>query len=391
VKDQYDIVVVGGGPAGSWAAKHAAEKGVSVLMVEKNREIGIPVRCAEGISEIGLRSLVDIRDSWIARIINGFRLIAPDGTVVESKAEGRGIVLHRKHFDCDLAEMASQAGTDILTKAFVHDLVMQNGQVVGVKLNHMGKAYQISCAIVIGADGVESRIGRWGGLDTRTVPADMETCVQMTLADIDIDPDYIELYFGRQVAPGGYLWIFPKGPDSANVGLGISGTYAKVKKPIEYLREFVNKRFPKAAVLKIVAGGVPVMPTLKEIVRDGLMLVGDAAHQANPVSGAGIGNAMIAGKIAGRVAAEAILQGDVSMRRLSGYAREWHKAEGKNNDRFYRIKGIVDRFSDEDLNRTAQFLLELRPEERTPLQIFKKALYKHPKLILEAVKAFGTS
>jgi len=389
LKEKYNIVVVGGGPAGSWSAKHAAERGASVLLVEKDREIGISVRCAEGISEAGLRNLVDIRDCWIAQIIKGFRLVAPDGTVIESNTEGRGIVLHRKRFDYDLADMASQAGADILTKAYAHDLIMHDSKVMGVQLNHMGREHRISCSIVIGADGVESRVGRWAGLDTRTVPEDMETCVQMTLANIDIDPDFIELYFGRQVAPGGYLWIFPKGPDSANVGLGISGTYAKVRKPIDYIQEFVNKRFPNASVLKLVAGGVPVMPTLRAIVKDGLMLVGDAAHQANPVSGAGIGNAMIAGRIAGRVAAEAVQEGNVSAKRLSVYTKEWHKAEGKNNARFYKIKRIVDRFSDDDLNRTARFLLEVPPGDRTPVQIFKKALYKHPKLIIEAIKAFG--
>ena len=104
MKNKYDIVVVGGGPAGSWAGKHAAEKGVSVLLLEKDREIGMSVRCAEGISEIGLRSLVDVKDCWIAQVIKGLRLIAPNGTVVESSAEGFGIVLNRKRFDYDLAQ-----------------------------------------------------------------------------------------------------------------------------------------------------------------------------------------------------------------------------------------------------------------------------------------------
>ena len=389
MKNKYDIVVVGGGPAGSWAAKHAAEKGVSVLLLEKDREIGMSVRCAEGISEVGLRSLVDVKDCWIAQVIKGLRLIAPNGTVVESSAEGFGIVLNRKQFDYDLAHMASQAGAEVVTKAYVHGLLKRDGRVTGVKLSHMGQECKVSCSIVIGADGVESRVGRWAGLDTRTIPKDMETCVQMTLTNIDIDPDIVEFYFGRQVAPGGYLWIFPKGSGTANVGLGISGLYSRNKKPLHYLREFVGDRFPDASILKTVAGGVPVMPTLKEIVKDGLILAGDAAHQANPVSGGGIGNAMIAGRIAGRVAAEAVQEGEVTAKRLSAYAKEWHKAEGKKNERFYKIKKVVDRFSDEDLNRTAEMLLSVPPEERTPLQIFKKALCKHPKLIIEAIKAFS--
>ena len=389
MRDGYDVVVVGGGPAGSMAASYAAESGVSVLLLEKDREIGTPVRCAEGVSEAGLQQLVDVKDYWIAQVIKGARLIAPDGTVVESNTGERGFVLHRKLFDYDLAVAASEAGAAVVTKAYVHGLLMEDGRVTGVRVAHMGEMYSIRSSVVIGADGVESRVGRWAGMDTRTVPEDMETCVQMTLANIDIDPEFIEVYFGHDVAPGGYAWIFPKGGKTANVGLGISGLYSGDRKPLAYLQAFVEQKFPRASVLTIVAGGVPVMPTLKEVVKDGLMLVGDAAHQANPISGAGIINAMTAGRIAGRVAAEAVRAGDVSTKGLSAYPKEWHRAEGKNNERFYKIKQVVDHFSDEDLNRTARLLLSVPQEERTVLQIFKKALFEHPKLIVEAAKAFG--
>lgn len=389
MKDRYDVIVVGGGPGGSWAAKHAAEGGASVLLLEKDREIGIPVRCAEGLSELGLKRVVEVKDHWISQVIRGTRLVAPDGTVIESFAEGIGFVLNRKLFDYGLAAMASQAGADVLTKAYVHGLCMVDGVVNGVKMTHMGQKHRISSSVVIGADGVESRVGRWVGLETRIHPEEMESCVQMTLTDIDIDPGVVEFYFGRQVAPGGYLWIFPKGSRTANVGLGISGVYSRVKKPLFYLQEFVERKFPGASVLTMVAGGVPTVPTLKKIVRDGLMLVGDAARQANPMTGGGILCAMIAGKIAGRVVADAVRAGDVSAKRLGTYPREWHKTEGKKNERIYRIKTVVDRFSDEDLNRTAQMLLSIPPEERTALQIFKKALFNHPKLILEAAKVFS--
>ena len=108
------------------------------------------------------------------------------------------------------------------------------------------------------------------------------------------------------------LLNFPKNDRVANVGLGISGEYARYKSAKKYLKEFIDKHFPNSAVLYTVVGGVPCAPTLKKIVADGLMLVGDAAHQVNPISGGGIATAMIAGKIAGCVAAEAIKEDDFS-------------------------------------------------------------------------------
>ena len=388
MKERYDVIVVGGGPAGLWAAKHVAEKGVRVLLLEKDREIGTPVRCAEGVSESGLRRVVEVKDRWVAQVVKSARLVSPDGTVVESTSGEIGFILQRKLFDYDLAVAASKVGAEVMTRAYVHGLVMEDGFVRGVEVTHMGRIRRIRGSVVIGADGVESRLGRWAGLETRISPEEVETCVQMTLAGIDIDPEIVEFHFGREIAPGGYLWIFPKGRETANVGLGISGAYSGTKKPLIYLKEFVERRFPGASVLTMIAGGVPAVPTLKKIVTDGMMLVGDAARQVDPLTGGGIVNAMLAGRIAGRVAAEAVQEGDVSAKRLSVYAREWHKIEGRNNEISYKIKKVVDRLSDDDLNKIARMLLGVPPEKRTALRIFRTALFKHPKLILEASKIF---
>jgi len=388
MKEKYDIVVVGGGPAGSWTAKNAAENGASVLVLEKDREIGLPVRCGEGISEPGLKKLVDVKEQWIAAKIKGAELIAPNGTVVRTYASGFGYIVHRKVFDADLAAMAAEAGAEIKTRAYVHDLIIENGKIAGVEFSHLGQAYRVKAKIVIGADGIESRVGRWAGIDTSVPMNEMDTCVQMTLANININPEVVQFYLGKDIAPGGYLWVFPKGPRSANVGLGISGDYSGDKKAIDYLTDFIDKRFPAASVLTMVAGGVPTMKTLDTIVRDGLMLVGDAAHQINPLSGGGILYAMIAGKCAGRVAAEAIKANDVSARRLQEYVKEWMNEGGKNNERAYRIKSVVNHFSDEELNRIGDMLKDVPPEKMTILQIFKTALVKHPKLILDASRIF---
>ncbi len=388
MKNHYDIIVVGGGPAGTWTAKHAAEKGMSVLLLEKDREIGLPVRCAEGVSKNGIEEMVDVKDRWIAQVIHGAWIVSPNGTVVEAYPDESGYVLHRKFFDADLAACAAEAGCEIVTKAYVYGLLNNNGTVNGVRVSYLGSDYDISCSIVVGADGVESRIGRWGNLVTVVPTEYMASCVQMTLTGIKINPDIVRFYFGREVAPGGYLWVFPKGPGTANVGLGISGEFSKQKKPLHYLQAFIEKTFPKASVLTMVAGGVPLIPTLNHIVNDGLMLVGDAARQANPLTGGGIVNAMIAGRIAAEVAASAVKDGDVSAKRLSFYPRQWHKAEGKNNVRSFKIKQVVSRIPDEELDRMAKMLLGIPPEKRTAFQLFKAALKKHPKLLLDAAKIF---
>lgn len=388
MNDAYDIIVVGAGPAGSTAAFYAAQQGAKVLLLEKDREIGIPVRCGEAVGEKGIRQVVDLRPEWIANRIEAVRLIAPDGTCVTVQHEDIGFILDRKRFDHDLAMMAAQQGVNIVTKAYVCGLLRANGAVAGVEVQHLGNRYQIPARIVIAADGVESRVGRWAGLKTNVRLRDMETCVQMVVSNVTLERRFGDFYFSNQMTPGGYIWVFPKNEHLANVGLGISGEYAAHKPPLAYLREFVAWRFPKAAILTLVAGGVPCAPLMEEVVTDGLMLIGDAAHQANPLTGGGIVLSMLASRIAGRVAAEAIKNNDVSHKQLSAYAREWEKTYGASHRRSYRLKEAVYKLTDDDLNRTAAAMASIPPEQHTIVNIFKTALIQHPRLIPDIIKIF---
>lgn len=386
---KYDIVVVGAGPAGSTAARFAAQSGASVLLLEKDREIGIPVRCAEGVGEKGLETVVKIKPHWIAQEITGVTFMPPSESQVEVESNEVGYVLNRKIFDYELAQIAASEGADVLTRAYVHGLLFKNEQVAGVKLQHLDKEYEIETSIVIGADGVESRVGRWAGLKTKTSMKDMETCAQVTASNIELDEKHCHFYFSNEKYPGGYLWIFPKGNGLANIGLGISGEFSRYKSPFAYLQNFLQENFPNAAILTTVAGGVPCSPTLNQIVSDGLMLVGDAAHQANPVSGGGITSGMIAAKIAGQVAGAAVAQGNVSKKRLNEYVNRWNKAEGNKHKVFYKLKKFVYNLTDEELDNAARILLNMPMEKRTLVSIFKAALIKHPSLIVDIIKAFA--
>ena len=226
-------------------------------------------------------------------------------------------------------------------------------------------------------------------MDTRTKMKDMETCVQYTARDIHVSENHLHLYFSSQYAPEGYLWIFPKGDGLANVGLGISGRAARQKSPLAYLNEFMQERFPDAAMLTSVAGGVPCDKTLDQIVGDGFLLVGDAAHQVNPITGGGIVPALVAGKIAGEIAGLAITKGDVSAKALQDYPKRWHKAEGKNHQIFYKLKEYIYKLTDDELEDIANVGLSVPLEKRTMLTLFRAALVKKPSLILDAIKVFA--
>jgi digeranylgeranylglycerophospholipid reductase len=383
----YDVVVVGAGPAGSTAGRLIAEQGYSVLILEKDRDVGMPVRCGEAVSNRSLESVVTIDPRWIASTIKRFRLIAPDGTAVEPDLGGCGYVLERRIFDYDLARLAAVAGAEIVTKAYVHGLIRDDGAVSGVLFSWKGEPREVRARVIIGADGVESRVGKWAGIDTTTRLNDMECCAQMTLTGVDIELDACEFYFGREVAPMGYLWIFPKGRAVANVGVGISGAAARQRSAIRYLRDFVDKKYPGSSILTTVAGGVPCATTLDRIVLDNVVLVGDAAHQVNPMSGGGITSGMIGAALAADAVASALRVNNLSL--LARYEKEWEKRLGGRHRTYHRMKSAVYKFTDETLNGVAADLLALPPEKRTIWGVFRTALVRHPSILWEMVKTFG--
>ena len=388
MNEGFDVIVVGAGPAGSFAARYAAEGGASVLLLEKDRDIGVPVRCAEGVGADGLRSLMEPRPQHIQTRIDSVNLISANGTTVHFSGEEMGYVLNRKIFDHYLAEQAALAGAEIRTRANVDGLLFQNGFVGGVSFMSMGKRYEAKSKIVIGSDGVESRIGRWAGIRTQLKLKDFESVIQYILVDIDVEPNTCDFYFSQDYSPGGYLWIFPRGEGIANVGLGISGTHSREASAKSYLDRFVANRYPGSKILNMTMGCVPCAKTLKQIVTPGLMLAGDAARQVNPLSGGGIISGMIGGKLAGIVAAKAVGAGDFSAEFLSEYERQWYKAEGNTHNVLYRLKETVSRFTDEDLNNIAEAASNLPESRKSVAGFIKTVLLQHPQLIKDAMLVF---
>jgi digeranylgeranylglycerophospholipid reductase len=386
MKDIYDVIVVGAGPTGSTAARFAAAGGASVLVLEKDRDVGYPVRCGEAVSHEGVVQFIEPDPRWIAATVSKFRIVVPNGNSIVPRLDGIGYVLERRIFDYELAKVAAREGAEVVTKAYAYDLIKSNGEVAGVRALVKDQKVDLHAKIVIGADGVESRVGKWAGIDTTCHIRDMESCAQMTLTGVTVDEGILDFYFGEKIAPGGYLWVFPKGKDSANVGIGISVECAKQKAAIRWLEEFVEKKYPNAAVLTRIAGGVPCAKTCDEIVKGNVMLVGDAAHQVNPVSGGGIISGMIGGMIAGQVAAEALEKDDRS--HLKEYEKRWHKRLGWRHEVFYRIKEAIYEFSDETLNKLCENACKLPEEKRTVGGIFRTAVWNQPSLLLEVAKVF---
>jgi len=388
LSEKYDIVVVGAGPAGSMAARAAARSGAKALLLDKRRELGVPVQCGEAISEDPLKDLgIKPDPRWIAGRTNAVKIVSPSGVVVritEKKIVGKlGYILDRKVFDKHLATLAAKEGADIKVGTLVDGLIMESGKIKGVRAHEIDGRLEVLADVIIAADGIGSRIARWAGMNTALKLVDIESGVQFQMVGIDFESSStMEFYIGSKIVPGGYVWIFPKGEDMANVGLGVLGSRAE-RPAIEYLRDFVNKMpsLRKGKIIEINAGGIPVGGPIKKTVKDNLLIVGDAARQVNPLDGGGIDLAMQAGDIAGEVAAKAVAEGDVSEKRLNEYERRWRERMGRRLERYLKAKNVFITLSDQDLDRLAKALSEVKFERISLTDMLKALLKAHPKLL----------
>ena len=386
-----DVLVVGAGPAGAVAAWHAkqAAPGLDVVVLERDRAIGAPVRCAEGVGDARLREFANPDGAdWVSRRITDVIFQAPDDTEVVLANCGLGWILDRTRFDAFLAAQAAAEGATVLVGAEATAMARNGDQRWHVRVKERGRDDVYRARVVIGADGVETMVGRWAGLDTRVPARDMESCAQYVLQGIDFNPDAIYLQFSNAIAPGGYAWIFPKGVGVANVGLGVVALKSDGRNARQYLDDWVTRRFPGGTRTGYTVGGVIVHTTIKKTYADGVLVAGDAAHMINPLSGGGITNAMKAGRLAGKTAAAAICAGDTSERRLAAYHHAWMELLGDDHLKYYRIKQALEGVDDASFNKLARSVNNIAPGKRTIGRVFTHALIRHPQLIPVAARFF---
>jgi digeranylgeranylglycerophospholipid reductase len=302
-----DILVVGAGPAGLSAALEASRAGVHVVVAEKKKTIGQPVRCAELMPKSDLLN-VEVKGSIVQKIKKA-RIFLPDGEFLD--ADLTGYMLNRTVFEQDLARKAGKKGAHILMGT--HCISKKEGRVI---LRQSSTTIDISPQVIIGADGPRSIVGRWMGQISG------EFCIALQYEiPLAAPSDCAEFYFESRFF-GGYGWVFPKGK-TANVGIAVK--YPQQPRNVSVLKRLL-KEFGKKMQLAGKIGETPISTTgglipvggPLDTVKDNMVLVGDAAGQTNALTGGGIAQAIISGKIAGIVAAEAIKESNMHILHIYG-------------------------------------------------------------------------
>ncbi|MGC8557672.1 MAG: geranylgeranyl reductase family protein [Nitrososphaeria archaeon] len=343
----YDVIIVGGGPAGVAAAKSSAEAGAKTLLLEREPAIAAWKPCGEATSletftDMGLKADYPL----IVRKANAM-VFSPNGKYVTINQEGYAI--NKTFFLQEVASKAAQAGAEIHVRESFESFE-RDGRAVKVKTS--SNIYTSS--VIIGADGYHSAVAKVAGIREKSEPI---PTVQYIMANVKLNhPNSVRFYLGESVAPRGYAWIFPKTDDIAEVGIGVRGAVAK-----QYLDKFVKAHadeLERARIIDYRGAPVPIGGLIKDAVRDNLILAGDAAGTVIPFTGAGIHASLIAGMVAGRVAAKSSLEGDVSAQRLSEFYSAYDDPWGRRIRSSLKAMKVFERASDDDFNQLQEILDE---------------------------------
>lgn len=371
MREEYDVVVIGAGPGGSVAARNLARAGLSVLLLEKRERVGYPVRCGEASTTFSdLQSFGPIPEECIESLIDGLFVYGPAGTEIDYYRGNVGVMLDREKFDPCLAKLAAEDGAELmtLTRASGVSEVRDGARIVSVVLPS-GEETEVRAKMVVGADGVESLIGRMVGLRSIQEPATTCCGVDIKVEGILTRPDYLTFWQGHDWINDGYIWSFPKVRSNVtNFGAGFLIPKHKTESILEVTLAWLGKLFPEAKIISTVGGVIPVSGNLESYTLDALALVGDAAHHTNPLTGGGISAAMRAGRHAAAVIAEGFKVGNLSQGFLKRYEKLVWQDFGKSHKNQLKFR---------------RFLLEQNREDQIDTyKVLDSALGKGSKLDL---------
>jgi digeranylgeranylglycerophospholipid reductase len=377
----YDIVIIGAGPAGLNAGLHAvrATQKLSILLVDTVVPWEQPIQCAEAVGRLGFEEAISVQPSWIRRTITSASFHAPDDTVITYTDKNGGYIIDRAVMQSDCVRELMKNG---VTCVFNRRATRISGMERSRRAVSFDDGSTVYGRVVIDASGPIACLGKNEGIAWK--PPDLEPAYFVLAEGADgCKADTVHIYMGRDYAPGGYAWMFPRGKGIANIGVLIGSSHRGKANIRSLLDTFLSVRFPGIRVVKRFAGAIPCGFRHGPTAVTGLIKAGDAASTVNPISRAGICEAMLSGGLAGDHALLMLNAGNErEMRRVcASCAKAWDTKRGNLHKKLARVKNSLVQLPDADYNAAARVLARIPQHELTMSTIFRTALGRSPRLV----------
>jgi len=304
-----DAIVIGGGPAGLFAATEIAKKGYDVRVLEEHERVGEPDHCAGLLSASGVRRLgVKLPNEVVQNTVSGARIYSPSGhsiTIERGKREAH--VIDRRRFDAWLAERAVELGAEITTGTKASEFVKAELYNHRIRVKGRANTELTSRAYVI-AEGSRCRLS--GSIGIPTVQKSSKfPAFQYEVSGVDIDDEIVEMFYGRNVAPGFFAWIIPLGERRARVGLASRDKSRPRLDALIQHHKLVSKRMKGAKIERSLGGIVLIGMPISRMTFRNMITVGDAAGIVKATTGGGVILGGLTARLAGKIIAENLSAG----------------------------------------------------------------------------------
>lgn len=396
LQPQYDVVIIGAGPAGLLAANTLidANRSLRVALLDKRDPWREPVACAEAVHANTLKRLVPgMESAWVREKVDGVIFVSPDGTRVTFDDPGSGYLIDRALMHRRLAEWAHEKGVHCNFRARATSVSAYQDGWRKVSYASVGAtsgsesaegaaaANELRTKVVIDASGPGAGFGK--GEPIVQGDLDVEPAVFALVRGPKYPVNYIQLFFGRNYAPGGYAWLFPRDEKVANVGLVVGKAFAKEFSARKLLQEFIAREYPGSEIECFHGGAIPCGWNGAPLGHENLIKAGDSANMVHPLSRAGILEAMLGGKLAAE-AALGVLAAKNETEKLPYYQRyqaEWEKVYGKNHARVHKAKAAFNAIPDATYDRAAHALAKVPKHKMSMGRIVFTTLWHSPSLV----------
>ncbi|MGC9072511.1 MAG: digeranylgeranylglycerophospholipid reductase [Acidilobus sp.] len=357
---EYDVVIVGLGPAGSSLAYLLRRSGVRIAgidMVGPDKVWGKPCGDAIGKHHFEFTGLPLPTGPSLKQAIDGIDIISPyEG--VKLRVKGEGFIIDRNKYGLSLIEEAQRSGVDIYLRTRVTSLVFGNGKLLGVRaINEKGDHIIFRGKVIVDATGnsgvLRKQLPKEWPVNEPLNPKDSNIAyreIRELSYDID-EPTYLKIYVNQEISPGGYWWYFPEGKASANIGLGVQDGMG-YPPPNLIFRDRLERldmvhRYNR--VINASGSRVPTRRPANTLVWDNFIGIGDNGYTVNPVHGGGMGYAMVAAYFASKVIVDAYTKGDFSAKALWQLNIDYINAIGRRQASLDIFRIFLQKLSNDDI------------------------------------------
>lgn len=356
-----DVIVVGAGPCGSFTALKLAKLGISVTVFEEHSQIGVPANCAGHLSMKGLKQLGlhPLPPEIVENTFYGANFYSPRGNEFSVHFSSPvTCAVDRAMFDKYIAEKAQDAGASYRLNSRVEALILKNAFVKGAVVKHEETTENRQTSVVVDAEGISSRIIKETGLPR---PHNLVQGVEAEVENVKCtESDAVDVYLGKNYAPGFYAWLIPKKDGKAKIGLAArKGNPKELLQKLMHKHPAASKKLRSARILKATFHPITLGGPIAKTYSNGFLAVGDVASQVKPTTGGGVIFGMTCAQVAAEVTSEALGKNDFSKEFLGKYQDRCREIFGFDMKIMLRMRKTLDALSDEKVDHAITLCTKL--------------------------------